>query len=112
MNAYYRRTGVAEKTRERVNRYRARNLEQVQEKDRARGRRAGDPVKERARKILFMAVARGDVVPGACEVCGTSPVLSDGRRGVHGHHDDYEKPLEVRWLCTAHHGEAHRMIHA
>jgi hypothetical protein len=27
---------------------------------------------------------------------------------VHGHHDDYQKPLVVRWLCRRHHGEVHR----
>lgn len=23
------------------------------------------------------------------------------------HHDDYDKPLEIRWLCPPHHGELH-----
>ena len=37
--------------------------------------------------------------PKPCEVCGTL-------QGVQRHHDDYEKPLEVRWLCRKHHAEA------
>jgi ribosomal protein S27AE len=34
-----------------------------------------------------------------CEVCGCEK--------VHAHHDDYDKPLNVRWLCTIHHNEWH-----
>jgi hypothetical protein len=37
-----------------------------------------------------------------CEVCGKVP--------AHGHHDDYSKPLEVRWLCPYHHAEYHRKL--
>lgn len=36
-----------------------------------------------------------------CEVCGAV--------NVHGHHDDYSKPLEVRWLCPRHHSEHHKL---
>jgi hypothetical protein len=42
---------------------------------------------------------RGNMLPKPCEICG------EGK--THGHHDDYSKPLEVRWLCTKHHGEQH-----
>jgi endogenous inhibitor of DNA gyrase (YacG/DUF329 family) len=34
-----------------------------------------------------------------CEVCGKK-----GER----HHDNYDRPLEVRWLCRTHHSEVHR----
>lgn len=36
-----------------------------------------------------------------CEKCGSSDT-------VHAHHDDYSKPLDVRWLCPQHHREWHQ----
>lgn len=35
-----------------------------------------------------------------CEVCGAQ---------AEAHHDDYNKPLEVRWLCFKHHREWHKI---
>jgi ribosomal protein S27AE len=35
----------------------------------------------------------------SCEMCGA--------RSVQAHHDDYDKPLAVRWLCPQHHKEVH-----
>ncbi|MCO6390547.1 hypothetical protein GTW25_05840 [Aliihoeflea aestuarii] len=45
------------------------------------------------------ALNRGDLVKGACEVCGRT----DAETRIDGHHDDYSKPLDVRWLCRRHH---------
>ncbi|MCE9565783.1 MAG: hypothetical protein K8U57_27475 [Planctomycetes bacterium] len=54
------------------------------------------------------AIARGDLLPSPCEVCGIPIRAPDGWRQVEAHHDDYTKPLEVRWLCRKHHIEWHR----
>ncbi len=35
-----------------------------------------------------------------CSECGLSPTGSNGRHGVQGHHDNYNKPFDVRWLCV------------
>lgn len=35
-----------------------------------------------------------------CEVCGTT-------ENVERHHDDYSKPMEVRFLCIKHHNKHH-----
>ena len=36
-----------------------------------------------------------------CEVCGT-------KKKIHRHHDNYLKPLEVRFLCPLHHVRYHK----
>ncbi|WP_143324344.1 hypothetical protein [Caulobacter sp. FWC2] len=46
------------------------------------------------------AIRSGHLVRQACEVCGASD--------VEAHHDDYSRPLSVRWLCTTHHREHHK----
>lgn len=46
---------------------------------------------------VFNAVRRGDIIKTPC-FCGEKKVQS--------HHEDYSKPLEVRWLCKKHHMEA------
>lgn len=37
-----------------------------------------------------------------CEVCGQK---------AEAHHDDYDKPLDVRWLCFNHHRAHHKAIY-
>ena len=64
-----------------------------------RRRRATHPDKNRARHAVGRAVRSGLLVRGPCEVCGTTA-------NVQAHHDDYSKPLEVRWMCFKHHREA------
>lgn len=58
----------------------------------------------RAHSAVKSAIRAGDINRQACEICG------DETR-VHAHHDSYlaEKWLSVRWLCTKHHGEWHRV---
>lgn len=58
-----------------------------------------DKRKAVARSYLKVYVSRGKVEKGVCEVCGELE--------VQGHHNDYNKPLEVRWLCKKHHKELH-----
>ena len=36
-----------------------------------------------------------------CAVCGS-------KKFVHAHHDDYSRPLDVKWLCAMHHVKEHR----
>jgi hypothetical protein len=60
-----------------------------------------DPVKHGARMQVRDALRAGTLVRQPCEVCGT-------KANIEAHHDDYAKPLDVRWLCRKHHAALHR----
>lgn len=66
---------------------------------------ATDPVarlKQKARAKLRKYVERGLIKRQPCEVCGATP--------THGHHDDYARALDVRWLCVPHHTAVHQAL--
>jgi len=60
-----------------------------------------NPEKRRAHSAVARAIRSGRLVRGCCEVCGAT-------ERIQAHHDDYSKPLEVRWLCPAHHAAERR----
>lgn len=86
------------------------NLERYREYDRKRGNRQPKgyqreyknkfPNKYKAHVITGNAIRDKKLFQEPCEVCGSS-------KNVHAHHDDYSKPLNVRWLCAAHHRQWH-----
>jgi hypothetical protein len=49
----------------------------------------------RAGHLVERAVRRGALIRKPCEVCGHVP--------TEAHHEDYDKPFDVRWLCHSHH---------
>ncbi len=53
------------------------------------------------RAITNSALRRGILVAASCDVCGTD-------LNIEAHHDDYSKPLDIRWLCKTHHTEHHK----
>jgi hypothetical protein len=55
------------------------------------------PEKSFAWNAVSNAVRDGRLARKPCEVCGDPKAQA--------HHDDYAKPLEVRWLCFRHHRE-------
>jgi hypothetical protein len=67
-----------------------------------------DIVKQRAHTAVTKAIKDGELVrPKRCEECGKRPNRRKNHRIV-AHHDDYNKPLQVRWLCSPCHGQTHR----
>jgi len=59
-----------------------------------------NPEARKAHKILENAVRNGTLIKQPCKICG------DTYR-IHGHHEDYSKPLEVEWFCAKHHQRYH-----
>jgi hypothetical protein len=61
-----------------------------------------DPRKRAARVELGNALRDGKIKKAPeCEICA---VCAD----LHGHHEDYSKPLEVIWVCSACHAFIHK----
>lgn len=56
-------------------------------------------IRQKARELFKTAVRYGRITRQPCEVCGEPK--------TDGHHTDYDKPLEVVWLCRKHHAEVH-----
>ena len=50
--------------------------------------------------IVGYAMKCGYLVRENCEACGSA--------NTHAHHDDYSKPLDVRWLCSLCHKKWHK----
>lgn len=56
-----------------------------------------------AHQLCSQARASGEIVAEPCAVCGTT-------QEVIMHHEDYDKPLAVTWLCRTHHYRRHAEI--
>ena len=109
---------LAERGKERPLRYPETEEQRIRRNERNRARyyekRAGIParvivtltpeerlIRNHARNLCRKRIASGVLIKQPCEVCNTNV-------NIEAHHDDYSKPLEVRWLCRKHHCEHHR----
>lgn len=101
MRQWYRRPENTERHRATARQSRARRLAYVQEYDRARGFRVYDEEKKRARNAVTKALRDGRLQREPCEVCGAAG---------EAHHEDYAKPLDVRWYCRRHHLQRHQRV--
>lgn len=62
--------------------------------------RKRNPIKAKAHAIVARNIRSGKLFSCPCEICGSIEM-------IHAHHDDYAKPLNVRWLCPKHHQKWH-----
>ena len=83
----YRKTERGRATRQKaVERYRKKN-----------------PLKFKVYSAVSYEIKNGRMERGECEFCDTN-------NKTHGHHEEYNKPLDVIWLCPACHKKWHRAL--
>lgn len=114
----------------RVHKYRLNNIEKIREYDRNRPNRQerllknkeyrnlhktdynkcknkwakNNRIKTNAHTKLRRAILRGDIIkPKTCAICGSDTILQ-------AHHYDYNKPLDVIFLCDKCHKNEHKKI--
>lgn len=59
------------------------------------------PNRRRAQGLVAYALRSGKLVKQPCLVCGEKAVA---------HHPDYDRPLDVVWLCQPHHKQTHALV--
>ena len=104
-------------TKKDANEHRANNLEKIREYDRVRAKRperikknlavnrawrAADKRRQKAHSAVAKAIRHGLLIPQRCQWCGEEKSLA--------HHDDYDQPLSVMWLCQPCHKKRHKQI--
>jgi len=100
-----------------ANKHRSKNLEKIRAYDRERGKiperikantdinriwRAEDKRRQLAHTAVARAIRNGKLVRNPCIRCGEQKSLA--------HHEDYDKPLDVVWLCQPCHKKRHKEI--
>ena len=66
--------------------------------------------KESCHNAVENAIKRGELIRAAsCSECGSPDYITTKRTHyIHAHHDDYDKPISVRWLCGSCHYKWHK----
>jgi hypothetical protein len=58
--------------------------------------------RQSARKLAAKAIRSGALTRQPCQVCGEPYAVA--------HHEDYDQPLAVEWLCRSHHVRRHNEL--
>lgn len=97
--------------------HRNKNLEKIRAYDRDRAKkperikatteitrawRAEDKRRALCHSAVAVAIRSGDLVRHPCSRCGEKKSVA--------HHEDYDKPLEVMWLCQPCHKQRHKEL--
>ena len=100
----YEASHKAERAAHDKQRYQKYGTTNVQERrERMRLWRKEHPEKIRAQYAMNYAIATGRLTkPDVCSNC------NQGGK-IEGHHEDYDKPLEVVWLCRSCHTKLHHI---
>jgi hypothetical protein len=91
--------------------YRAKNRDKLRKYDKDRGNSRRNissinkykekyPKKIYAQNMIKRAIKQGKLFKEDCSNCGS-------KEHIHAHHDDYAKPLNIRWLCAGCHRQWH-----
>lgn len=125
LNEFYKHSRMAdghlnkckECTKNDATSHRNNNLEKIRAYDRERGKnperikaaaeissawRKADSRRTRAHNAVTRAIRKGDLIRQPCIRCGEKKSLA--------HHEDYDKPLEVMWLCQPCHKQRHKEL--
>lgn len=108
-SAYYRSAEYKKKANSKARQYREEGRYVDRDSKHLERLREVTKQKQRARRLVADAILSGAIKRATeCSVCGAPDSRQPGNRSlVQAHHDDYSKPLEVRWLCrpchVAHH---------
>jgi hypothetical protein len=114
----------------RVGKYREANLERVREYDKKRSnqphrviarkeyvkteegkqtkKKAMDAYKKRFPMVYASHVITGNAIRNGKLIQASNCSICNSTEKIEGHHDDYTRPLKVRWLCESCHKEWHR----
>ena len=75
-------------------------LNRVEIRDRIRQYKIDNPEAVKAHGLVDTAIRSAKIIPCKCENCGS--------RDAAAHHEDYSKPLDIKWLCKSCHQILHR----
>jgi len=100
-----------------ANKHRSENLDKIRAYDRERGKnaarvkqrtevnrawRAEDKRRQKAHYAVSQAIRNGRIQREPCIRCGEVKSLA--------HHEDYDKPLDIMWLCQPCHKQRHKEL--
>lgn len=96
-----RKHGAGSECRDCKKKYRQENTDKLmiaQKERNIRNKKEISP-KRKAWNALYYALKTGEITKSdICEICGST-------ENIQGHHKDYNKPLEVTWVCQKCHVE-------